>query len=222
MGDSGSGPGRVERVTPWRDDHTAIAREEEVGRGDDARPAKLQRAPLVAGRIVNVGVRGDQRDPQIAVRIHSGGAYQGRDDGDLRTSLASPRPRRRHASNIGIHLDALDVALEDECSRRVVLAERWNAREEDEVIPALWIQQRDANVQGPVHGWVLFLARHPQLTKRAQRRPAQQVFRYERADFRLADEDRFAGVLESTDAAEDQVAECDLRDAPSGQRESAQ
>ena len=114
------------------------------------------------------------------------------------------------------------MALENECSVGRVLPEHRHARQKHEVIPPFWIEQGDADVQRPVHRRVLFLTRRAQLAEQPQNRAAQQVFRHQASDFRLADENRFAGVLERAEAAQHEVAQRDLRHASARQGEPAE
>ena len=68
-----------------------------------------------------------------------------------------------------VELGAFDVALEEQCSRVVVLAEHRDAGNEDEVEPALGIDHDQAAVEGEVEIAFLFVSRRAQFAKRARR-----------------------------------------------------
>ena len=84
--------------------------EEQAVRREDAGAAELDRADLVAVAIVDVGVRHDERDPEVAGAIDRGRADRRRDERQFAFARLPLRPGRRQAGDELVDLAALRCA----------------------------------------------------------------------------------------------------------------
>ena len=98
---------RIELVAARRHEQAAVAGEEEAGRADDAGGAELHRPHLVAVRVVDVGVRLGERDPELASRIDGRRADRRDDERHLAIGDAARGPARRQRREITVQLGAL-------------------------------------------------------------------------------------------------------------------
>ena len=148
---------RQELIATWRYQQAAIVRERQARRRNNACAAKLHRADLLAGCIVNIRIRQDERDPEPAVR-HLRPRF-GPSASPAATRRCPPRPPIWNGGDQRVDLPSLDDALVDQLPVRVVLAERWLAGHKHEIEAARRIGNRDARVKREVQVAVRLRAR---------------------------------------------------------------
>jgi hypothetical protein len=129
-------------------------------------------------------------------------------------------PRRRQGLEERVELDTFHVPLEDERSRRVVLAELRYTGEEHEIEPTDRIRHDQAGIEGQVHVGVPFVSGAPQLPERSNASPVGAVLGDDRASFGLADEHGRSRVFDRRDPVEHEVFQDDASHRAAFEEES--
>jgi hypothetical protein len=114
------------------------------------------------------------------------------------------------------------VPLEDERAAIVIPPEHRNAGLEHEVPAAARVDERDSRVERQVHVAIGLLAGQPERADVSPCGPRQVELREERPGFRLAHQDRVAGVAQGPGAGERQAVDHETHLGPSGQRKAAE
>src|SRR5687768_17715825 len=99
----------IELVAAGGHQQTAARCEGQAGGADDAGGLKLNGAGFVTLRVVDVGVRHAEGDPQVALRIDTGGADDRQDERHLSILDAPSRPAVRLRGEIAVQFLPLYV-----------------------------------------------------------------------------------------------------------------